>query len=52
MIMKSYEHFWILPLILDYFREKIDYAYRNPFDAAGLLTLGYMINIFIINIKK
>ena len=52
MIMKAYEHYWILPLILDYFREKLDYAYRNPFDAAGLLTLGYIINIFIINIKK
>jgi hypothetical protein len=48
LILKNYEFYLGIPLILDKLRGVFEYSFRNPFDAPGLIIIGFIINIYII----
>jgi hypothetical protein len=51
LIMKEHEHLLLFPQILDYLRQIFYSAFRNPFDASGLIIIALFINIIILYIN-
>lgn len=50
--LKYYEHFSILPVIIDKLKYMFRNSFRNPFDAQGMIILAFIINVFLYVFKS
>jgi hypothetical protein len=39
LIMKTHEHYFILPKIIDYLKELFDSSFRNSFESSGIIII-------------
>jgi len=46
-ILKLYENKFILPNCIDYGKNIFCNSFRNPFDAQGLIVIGYIFNTYV-----
>lgn len=47
-VIKYYEHKLIVPKVIDALQLIFDNSFRNPFDAQGLIIIGYIMNVYLL----
>lgn len=51
LIMKHYENLTGVPIVIGWLRESFQKSFRNPFEASGLIVIGFIINVFLVYFK-